>query len=527
MDANVRKRLLAIKEHEMTESRLGQRVSREIPSGGSSALTTGLLILVVPIAVAALAIGVISAIQLSQLSGEILTIPQGPRGYNGSTGDTGPIGPMGLQGYNGSTGEPGIQGPQGYNGSAGATGPQGPQGYNGSTGSTGDQGPQGYNGSTGATGPQGPQGYNGSTGATGAQGPQGYNGSIGATGPQGPQGYNGSTGATGPQGVNGSTGATGPQGTSYQPNTNVALAASIQGGTLPATGNIKLLDYSGGPGFITGIQVAITYISGGSQDALLTQSSFVINLDGVALSGTLYLGNYLMVFEYPNTFQADNINIQGAVSGSGVSVSRMNLFIPFTSSTQVFISNPSIGVGNVTSQIYYSTGTPPNSLSANGLRVKWNFSFNLDLSTVAYASQTLLSITGKTGQIESVYLMTRNCGSLSTLEGAMSYTIDGVTNAYSTASTDNYFGGQHYWNVTGTPTFFRSPKWGLVQQYTANSGSHTNAVANSAYRYHGSIDPINWSNNITLTWSNGKVGQGLTSPGTCKLSYTVTYWTST
>lgn len=83
----------------------------------------------------------------------------------------------------------------------GATGPQGEPGPPGPAGATGDQGPAGAKGDTGLQGPQGDAG------------PQGPKGDPGDAGPTGPKGDKGDTGDIGPPGLDGAD-YTGPNITS-------------------------------------------------------------------------------------------------------------------------------------------------------------------------------------------------------------------------------------------------------------------------------------------------------------------------
>lgn len=304
------------------------------------------------------------------------------------------------------------------------------------------------------------------------------------------------------------------------------LSSKIENITVATNGTLNLLNVSGS-GFITAIQFA-PIASPDSEQALL-DSTFTFTIDNITPQ-TCDFGSFGMIHQFPTPFQTNTINIQGNNGISSWGASR-KVFIPFNFNANISITNiSSSSTLRIYAQVYYilndSTSTIPYLLS-NTRRKIWRCNLLKNISVPALGSVNLLSVSGTSGQIESVFLLFYSSNSLGSLEGNVQYTIDGVPNAYEAGGTEDYFGGQFYWDGDGNgPNFLRSDRYGLLVQYTVSSGLHNVPICNSAYRFHLDDDPINFNSSLTLTWNNGQAGEGTPPTTPCTIISLVTYWTT-
>lgn len=276
--------------------------------------------------------------------------------------------------------------------------------------------------------------------------------------------------------------------------------------------NITIFNDTAGPGFITMIHISLAGLTGNATAEMATDSYINFEIDDYREQASL--GAFMMTKTGPTFMSTDALGIT-ASTGANVGGYR-KVFIPYTKKCAIVLSNTVITASSTLYiQIYYSSGEAPQHLTGTR-RFKWHAGFMKDVTVAQYAPTTFLTHTGM-GQIESVYLSIVGSSGLGSLEGNPTYDIDGVAAAYEATGTDDYFGGQFYWNPSGSTVLYtRTNKWGLLTQATS---------ACAAYRFHGEADPINWDKSITYKWYNGQASQG-SAPGSVVSTSLVTYWTA-
>lgn len=302
---------------------------------------------------------------------------------------------------------------------------------------------------------------------------------------------------------------------------------------------LTLITYSGSPGVVESIQFAETTrnfnallnitIDGGSTKTFSEPAFLGFSLDPWS---SIVTGKITGVYGFnPHILGGiNNKNYIGQCAHLWGCTKRV--FIPFQNSITITVSGND-QYSTVFSQVVYRKWPTifPNYFSIGTRRKFWGVvqdgTWGTPISLSAYSNFKTTEILG-IGQIEFIthvlWGVTKavsgdtGCNPMSCLEGEYTLIIDGETRLYST--TDNFFGGQHYWQ-NGT-TEINGSDCGLFTYLGTPWQGDFNMHA-----YKFCYDkPIFFNSSFQLSWNYGKngrsqFGQGVTN---CSNIFLVSYW---
>ena len=294
-------------------------------------------------------------------------------------------------------------------------------------------------------------------------------------------------------------------------------SASAKAHSVAASGSLTLLNYSGGPGYVAEIWMAIA-----TGDATtFADGNITITVDG---EGTPAINVRLPLFfcaEYlANGGAAANHYgryIQLNQGGGGVSVC-FRFPIPFVSSIEIVVTNGSTGsAADFWYEVNYVTGVPNNWPYTQKL---WCASGTLNDQTVDTA-ETLVDVSGTNpGRLLGAYLSidsTPDGASPSTgpLEGAVQIYVDGGGSpVYQSSGTEDYFNSSFYF--AGVPS-------GAGGQYVGYPFVGTGNNTWNCYRFHVP-DMVLFANALKYVWNCGNSSY-VNFTGGVRLAYCVFYYT--
>lgn len=330
----------------------------------------------------------------------------------------------------------------------------------------------------------------------------------------------------------------------YGEDESNTAVSSLDGVAWPASSILTLYSATGS-GVVTRLQFACQ--SYANADAIITFA-----IDGYTCSADLgcFFGQHLggsnstlgsggsstPATAITNGYSNDNVTFQGAnYNGSQNGMSR-KVYIPFNRSILITVNtNPSVDMvsSQVTSRVHSRPYTSFPLYQEMGVRRrKWRClvplnsegskEFVITPQTVAGTNiQTFFSLQGP-GELESLQMVIWNENNLSYLEGNPVLTIDSTNGSTGTninfGSTDNFFGGQFYFNQGGS--LFSSDRSGLF----AWNASAYGTCNMHAYKFFGPEDPVKFNSNLSFTWVNGQASKS-SGLGPASVIVMVTYWT--
>ncbi len=280
---------------------------------------------------------------------------------------------------------------------------------------------------------------------------------------------------------------------------------------LPANGTVPLLYVPpGNAGTVRMIQVALAAISPAS-DAAMNDSQIIVSAQGVVQS--VPLGALFRTYGNPAAFTAgENLIVQNATtSNSGAYIS---VEIPFDNGISIVLSNASTSTALLFSQVSYQAGPRPITN-----RNVWQAVFTGTTSVTQYTNFTALPSVSGCVELETFYLLVKSAGGFQYLEGNPSVTIDGNVQVW--GGTEDFFGGQYYWNYGATA--FTNNKWGVKMGTQLIGYNATLPNSASMWRnFANTNEPVFSKTSLVIVWPNGQSGQG--APGTVTASSFVSYW---
>ncbi len=294
--------------------------------------------------------------------------------------------------------------------------------------------------------------------------------------------------------------------------------------TLPASGTATIFSDSGGPGNLTRIQLAMY----GSSDSTMLDSRLKVTIDGTLVMnvdlGTFFLmhgssgggaGSNKYAELYSNEMRAFTF-----WGDAGNMAAMRRIFIPWTTSCVITITNASTSNPALFTQVDFYDGPVPASIYGINRRVFHAAVTDITTTVSQYASIDLLPLvtlaSGVVGQIDSVDQIVYQSGTgqqPTWLEGDPTWTNDSITYAY--GGTEDFFGGQYYFQQNQP----RNRDYGV-----GHIGPALAITLTSFYRYFP--DPMTFTSSSKYTWYNGQSGQGPNPPGTVNVGALVVYYTS-
>lgn len=327
----------------------------------------------------------------------------------------------------------------------------------------------------------------------------------------------------------------------YTEDNNPIYISTIESVNWIAGSPLTLIQYKGTPGVVESIQFAengrnFNAVLNIVVDGYITQCSepafFGFSLDPQSSKVTGPVQSVTTQYSQNDKIFAgiNNKNYIGQCSYSWGCTKRV--FIPFQDNISIAVAGND-RAATVNSQVIYRKWPSafPLYYSVGTRRKYWRLiqdgTWGSPISLSAYQSHTTTSIQG-TGQIEFITHVLwgvskavsgdSSCNPMSCLEGACSMKIDGVDVDY--ATTDNFYGGNYYWN--DGITLANNSDWGL---FTYQGQAWQGDFNMHAYRF-GYDKPIFFNTSFTMTWNYGdstksQFGQGVTN---CSSIFLISYW---
>lgn len=307
-------------------------------------------------------------------------------------------------------------------------------------------------------------------------------------------------------------GGTGGSGTVFETRPlKISKVEPVSGVANPiaAAASVDLLNFTG-TGSVNSLQFAVTNQAGSSAD----DTSYIDSLITITVDGTIVMaapvGLVFATYGQQASFGAqpflnENLGMTHYQPKTNMGGFR-KLFIPFATSIRIQYTNGGASAVAVYSQAQYYVGAVPTGLMPASYSTFHAVYVPLT-AVAAYASQTLLSVSGS-GQLDSIqqFILGANTAPY-WLEGNPTLTIDGSAQSY--GGTEDFYGGQYYWNQL----INRTKDWGVT---SLGLNSFDSNYYTGMYRFFGSANPIVFGSTLTYVWINGQVNQpaGGPNPGT-------------
>lgn len=309
----------------------------------------------------------------------------------------------------------------------------------------------------------------------------------------------------------------------------------------PVGDPVTIMNYINGPGVVESIQFAD---NAHNYDATLT-----ITIDGgspMVVTEPIFFGfgldpkNTRLSASDPPYGQ--NTNIRCGISNESYNLQCDNswactkkVFIPFTTSINMYVSGASNAGGTINSQVvyrkwpsafplYYSIGERRKywAIIQDGTRIN-------PISLAAFDTHTTSTISGR-GQVEFIGHMLwgmggygSSCNVPSLLEGEYGLTIDGNTQVY--GRSDNFWGGSYYWGSTNIGSnIANGPDYGL-STLGVLAGNWLGDFYMTGYRFFYD-KPIFFDTSFTFSWTYGNTSRSSFGAGISNSNnvFIVSYW---
>ena len=268
---------------------------------------------------------------------------------------------------------------------------------------------------------------------------------------------------------------------------------------------VVLANFSGGPGSVESIQLAIVGVFGSDPEQVMYDSLLRLTVDGTVVMtadvGTFFLTYGSSATTSTNTWITDDLAVTQCrgLDNSAFAAFR-RLFIPYASACKIEVVNVSGGsVGSVYSQVQFRRGAAP-SLGYAPRRTRLQVAVTPFTSLAPYASIDLLPAAAGRGAIDSIQMVVIGENSLPTwLEGNPTVATDGAGFHY--GGTEDFFGTQYYGEDSKGK---QSDSWGIPMNRPYQDGFVT-----GMYRFFRK-DPLPFDESVRFTWSNGQQGEAVT-----------------
>jgi Protein of unknown function (DUF2961) len=294
--------------------------------------------------------------------------------------------------------------------------------------------------------------------------------------------------------------------------------------TLPASGTADIFNDPTGPGNVTRIQVAM---NNGASTATMIDTHIKVTVDSVVVMD-VDLGTFFLIHGSAGGGTGSNLYAQFYANemrafthfGDSVDMGVMRrIFIPYTTNCKIQLVNAGTSAPNLYTQVDFYHGAIPFSLTGTSRKVFHSVVTPITNTVAQFAGFDYLPLVtlaaGTTGVLESIDQVIYKVGAgilPSWLEGDPTITADGQVYQY--GGTEDFFGGQFYWDTLPV----RTTDYGVGHLGPANGNTLT-----SMYRYFR--DPVVFTSTLKYTWFNGQVAQSA-APGTVFAGGLVIYYTS-